>query len=438
LNDPVTQLPGQEHFLGTLTSLLGAGPGPEHSGAILLIDLDSFRTVRDTYGYPVAHDLLRIAGTKLATAVRKTDTLSHLGGDEFAVLTTGFTDASELYTLVHRILGLFNTTWEALGHEFFMTASMGVAVFPDGDTTVWDLWRNAASALARAKAQGKNQFLVYRHGWNERLIQRHTLEVELRHAIDRSELELFYQPQVDPAGHVLGFEALLRWRHPTQGLLSPAAFLELAEETGLWLPLGEWVLAQACQQVRTWLDQGLPGVSLAVNVSANQLQQPGFLHLVKRSLDRAQLHPSVLEIEITEGSVVKAMQSSVHTLQLLRHMGVRVALDDFGTGYSSLSYLKDLPVDVLKIDRSFVEAIGRSRKSDAVLGAVLILAESLALTVVAEGVETFDQFDFLNERTCDRFQGYLFSRPLPAAEATALLAAGPITVARDASDSYTI
>jgi diguanylate cyclase (GGDEF)-like protein len=403
------------------------------SGAVLVVELDGFRRLQDTYGHLVANELLRLAGDRIASLAPCADEVAFLGIADFGVLVVDPPDIGSLHTLVHAILDAFNTTWQALGHELFMTAAVGVTVFPDHADNALDLLRNAATALNQAKDHGKNQYRFYQIGWNEKLVERHKMEVGLRHSIERDELELHYQPQVDVDGKVLGFEALLRWRHPTLGLLSPARFLDLAEETGLWLPLGEWVLRQASRQARWWRDLGLAPVPISVNVTANQLQQKGFLRQVQAILDETGLEPSSLELEITEGALVKAMQSSVHSLQLLRKMGTKVALDDFGTGYSSLSYLKDLPVDVLKIDKSFVDAIGKSHRSDAVLSAVLSLAGALNLDIVGEGVETFEQLDFLAARHCTRIQGFLFSPARPADEAADLLAAGTIVVTPEPS-----
>jgi len=321
-----------------------------------------------------------------------------------------------------RILSTFNDIWKIINHEFYMTATIGIAIIPEDKPDVYGIMMNATSALYDAKRKGKNQYQFHEHGINEKLIHMYTLENSLRCAVERDEIVVYYQPQVNAeTGRITGMEALVRWQHPKKGLIPPSKFIDIAENTGLIIPIGNRVIELICEQNMNWKNTGFGTFHVAANVSSRQLQQNGFVSFIKDVLDRTGMPPSCLEIEITESAILKSMNTAIHVLTQLRELGIKISLDDFGTGYSSLSYLKTLPVDKIKIDRSFIIDIGKNKKTEAVISGIIMLAKIMNLDVIAEGVETAEQADFLILKGCSDIQGFLYSRPLPEEQFTMLL-----------------
>jgi predicted signal transduction protein with EAL and GGDEF domain len=337
------------------------------------------------------------------------------GGDEFNVALADVAKVDDVSRVAQRIIDAFSMPFELDGRELFITCSVGIALYPFDDRGIEMLYRNADAAMYHAKDEGRNNFQFYSAEMNAQSAQRLALENALRRALERDELRVFYQPQVDlNSGRIVGAEALVRWQHPELGLVSPADFIPLTEETGLIVPIGEWVLRQACAQARAWQDAGLPPLRVAVNLSARQLRQRDLYDVVTAALQQAGLAPEWLEVELTESLVMHDVNRTIDVLRGLKQMGVTVAVDDFGTGYSSLSYLQRLPIGVIKIDRAFIEHISDNPDDAAIAKAIIALAKSLQLKTVAEGVETGAQADFLRRHGCDVMQGYYFSRPLPA------------------------
>ncbi len=435
LHDPLTGLPNRTMLLSRLAEQMGStapGPGRRRATgtrvALILLDLDRFKVVNETLGHAAGDQLLVQVGERLVTAARSTDTVARLGSDEFGILLGPVRSVRETELVASRIEAAISEPFDLDGTEVTVGASMGIAV---GNATLphpFDLLKQAEIALHRAKADPVRTTILFDPEMHAQTIDRATLESDLRRAIERSELRLHYQPLVDLAtGTVLGMEALLRWQHPTRGIVPPLSFIPLAEETGLILPIGRWVLETACHQLRDW-QRRIPAASrlaVSVNLSARQFAESGLISNVAAILDHAGLDPACLELEITESVVMDQSEASVERLQGLRALGVKLALDDFGTGYSSLSYLRRLPLDTIKVDRSFVSGLGTDPADVPIVQAVISLAHGLGIDVVAEGIETEAQLLLLRELACDRGQGFWFSRPLANPAMEALLAATP-------------
>jgi len=420
--DPVTQLPNRVLLESLLKQAVARCRRDGHKIALLLLDLDHFKRINDTLGHSLGDALLQAVATRLLNCLRAGDTLGRLGGDEFVVLLEGWQWNEQIAKVARKIQRALVPGLKLEEQEVFVTVSIGISLFPKDGEDGQTLLKNADIALYRAKARGRNEFCFYAAEMNARAMERLAMENDLRHSMDRGELELYYQPQLELLHQrTLGVEALLRWRHPKYGLVGPAEFVPLAEESGLIVPIGEWVLKTACAQAKTWQVQGLQPLRMAVNLSVAQFEQPDFTRMVARILSDSGLQPDCLELEITESLLMKDVNTAVAVLRTLKEMGVKLAIDDFGTGYSSLNYLKRLPIDRLKIDRSFVQDISIDPDDAAIALAVIAMAHSMNLRVVAEGVETDAQLTFLRSRDCDEMQGYYFSRPLPAGEATCWL-----------------
>jgi diguanylate cyclase (GGDEF)-like protein/PAS domain S-box-containing protein len=411
---------------GVEGALARAEPGQQP--AVLLVDLDNFKHVNDSLGHAAGDRLLAEVAGRLLNATRGSDTVARLGGDEFAVLLGGVRGDDEATLVAGRVVAALRTPFPLQGHEIRLGASVGIAVAAAGDAPD-DLLRNADLALYRAKAQGKGGHALFAPEMHAAAVERLELESELRRAVDEQQLVLHYQPVVDLASRgAVGVEALVRWRHPERGMVSPAAFVPLAEATGLIVPLGRWVLAEACRAAAAWNAERAPGaapLSVAVNVSGRQLQDPGLLEDVTAALDASALPAACLVVEVTESMLLDNLEAACGRLEALRALGVRVSLDDFGTGYSSLAYLQRLPVDVLKIDRAFTSQVAAGGRSAAFARAVLTFAGALGLRTVAEGVETEAQHDELRALGCDLGQGFLYARPLEPAALTAFLREHP-------------
>ena len=380
--------------------------------AVVFVDLDNFKVINDTLGHDVGDVLLAEIAKRIKSCVRQEDVVCRLGGDEFTVYIEDFVDAQALVGTAQRLTQAVSESCRISGHDIFVTASVGISIYPNDGQTMSELLRNADTAMYKAKEQGKNGFQFFREDMNARAFERLVFVSGLRRALERAEFRLVYQPQVQLADRrVRGAECLLRWSHPDMGEVSPGSFIPVAEETGLIVPIGEWVFREVCRQLREW---GGSAVRLSVNVSARQFRQPDLVDFIDRSLKDTGLRPDTLAVEITESALIDDPENAALTLGRLKDMGLTIALDDFGTGYSSLSYLKRFPIDGLKIDRAFVRDIATDPDDAAIVTAIITMAQSLKLDVVAEGVETQQQLDFLRARGCLAAQGYFFSKPLPA------------------------
>ena len=393
--------------------------------AVAFLDLDNFKLVNDSLGHTLGDHLLRAVAARLASSVRAMDTVARLGGDEFVLVLSDHKSAESVSGELQRIVESFSQPFSVDDRDVFITASVGVALYPQDANDPETLMKNAELAMYRAKDSGRNAYRLYTADLQVRVTERLTLEGMLRRALERGELALHYQPQVDlRTNRIFGCEALLRWNQPDLGMVGPAKFIPLAEETGLIVPIGEWVVRTACLQTKAWQNAGLPAITVAVNISARQFREANLLQLVAKILAETGLDPAQLELEVTESVIMHDAQYVIATLQAFRDMGVRLSVDDFGTGYSSLSYLKRFPVDRLKIDQSFVRDITADPDDAAIAQAVITLGHTMNLRVIAEGVETPEQLAFLRRNQCDEMQGYLFGKPMPAHEFGKLLESG--------------
>ena len=419
--DGLTGLPNRNLFADRLGQALARAPWNRRLVAVVLLDLKRFKRVNDTLGHRVGDLALKAVADRLRTGVRDGDTVARLSGDEFVLILEEIAGPHDLPHVVQKLLRCFAKPIQIEGHELFLDATIGASLYPNDGADVDMLLKNAEIAMYQAKEQDRDhQF--YAPEMNARASVRLTLENDLRHAVERQELLLHYQLQLDLAsGRICGVEALVRWMHPQMGLVSPAEFIPLAEATGLIVPIGEWVLQTACQQAQVWRAAGFAPGYVAVNLSPRQFQEPGFIETVSRILAQTGLEPQNLELELTETVLMKNMEAAIRTLEELKRIGVRIAIDDFGTGYCSLTYLKRFPIDVLKVDRSFVVDMATDPDSAAIVNAIITLAHSLKLRVTAEGVETAEQQEILRTLRCDALQGFLFSRPQPADQITSLL-----------------
>jgi diguanylate cyclase (GGDEF)-like protein/PAS domain S-box-containing protein len=416
-HDALTGLPNRLLFNDRLSVAVAQAHRQGYRLAIFFLDVDRFKVINDSLGHSLGDRLLQGVARRLQASVREGDTVARLGGDEFILLLPALNRTEDVAKVAEKILDSLKLPFRLEGRELYVTASMGISLYPDDGGDAETLIKNADTAMYRAKEQGRDNYQLYTPAMNATAVERLALENSLRKALARDELELVYQPLLDlGTGRVHGLEALLRWRHPERGLLLPSEFIPLAEVTGLILPIGPWVLRTACARARTWQDLGHPHLTIAVNLSARQFQQPDLVAQVKRALEETGLPPRCLDLEITETNAMQNAEATIHTLRELKTLGVRISIDDFGIGYSSLNYLKRLPIDTLKIDQSFVRDITTDPDDAAIATAVIALAHTLKLRVVAEGVETQEQLAFLAARHCDRMQGYLFSRPLQSQE----------------------
>ena len=422
-HDALTELPNRLLFMDRLKQALARARWHERLAAVLFVDLDRFKTINDTLGHEVGDRLLQALAGRLAASVREGDTVARFGGDEFAILLDDVASEKDISAVAQKVIEMLAPPFEIDGQMLYITASIGVSLYPNDGEDSTTLIKNADIAMYRAKDLGKNTYQFYSADMSARAFERLTLESSLRHAIERNEFRLYYQPQIDTAsGAILGVEALLRWQHPDFGLVAPAEFIPLLEETGLIVPVGDWVFRTACEQLCAWHAAGWPELRMAVNLSPRQFQIAGLAIMVERGLVAVGCDPGLIEMEITENILLKHAADTLATLDALRALGVRLSIDDFGTGYSSLSYLRRYAIDTLKIDRSFVRDVPEDADGCAITSAIISLAQNLKLDVIAEGVETELQRDFLREHGCHVMQGYLFSRPLPAEEIPRLLA----------------
>jgi len=421
-HDDLTSLPNRLKLNQRLDQALSRHRRAGSHLAILFMDLNRFKVINDSLGHEVGDILLRQVADRLRTQSGNGDTVARIGGDKFALLTENHQNLMDISTCAQRLIEKLNAPYMLGRKECQVTLSIGISVFPtDGDDSQ-ALLKAAEVAMYRAKAAGRNNYLYYSPSMNVHTVERLELESDLSHALERGEFLLHYQPKVDTmSGRITGTEALLRWKHPLRGLIPPIDFIPLAEETGLIVPIGEWVLATACARTRAWQDEGLSKLSVAVNLSARQFADPMLLPMLTRIIGASGLDPSCLELEITESMVMSYAEGAVLVLKNLKSFGVQIAIDDFGTGYSSLGYLKRFPIDTLKVDRSFIRDIPADSGDMKITRAIIAMAHSLKLKVVAEGVETADQLKFLRAQCCDTVQGYFLHRPLPEAEVADVL-----------------
>jgi len=426
--DTLTKLPNRLLFLDRLDQELIRAQRDNSMMALLTADLDRFKQINDSFGHPVGDQLLQAVAGRLASQIRACDTVARVAGDEFCIALTGVKTTHAAGEVAQKLLDSFARNPITIGDsEIFITLSIGISIYPVDGVNTTTLLKNADAALHQAKAEGRNNFQYYEAQMNASAWQRLKLETELRRALEREEFLLYYQPKVDMEnGKIVGMEALLRWQSPERGLVAPGEIIPLLEETGLILPVGEWVLRAACKQARAWQTAGLPGVRIAVNLSTQQFRQPDFANLVLGILKENGLDPALgtIELELTESLLMSNAAGAVETLVKMREAGIQFSIDDFGTGYSSLSYLKRFPISSLKIDQSFVRDLSVNKEDEAIVAAIIALGHSLGLNVIAEGVETTAQLDRLRNKGCNEMQGYLFSRPVPAAEMTQLLRSG--------------
>jgi diguanylate cyclase (GGDEF)-like protein len=412
--DPLTGLPNRPLFMDHLILALAQAGRNHEKVAVFFLDLDRFKDINDSLGHSTGDALLRSVAERIKHCVREGDTVSRFGGDEFTLLIPkiqSVDDAVNIAKKVHETLKIPFTIGE---RELFVTTSIGISIYPADGLDPETLVRNADTAMYRAKDSGRDNYQMYAPAMNARTLERLALENMLRRAIENDELRLHYQPLVNAnTRQVVGFEALIRWQHPDLGLLSPAHFISTAELSGLIVPIGSWVLRTACAQTKLWHKRFGPNLKVSVNLSARQFQQANLIQEVVAVLRDTGLPAGCLELEITESNAMQNADNSIHTLTELKNLGVKIAMDDFGTGYSSLNYLKRFPIDTLKLDRSFIRDVTTDAEDAAIVSAVISMAHSLNLHVVAEGVETEAQLDLLREQKCDRIQGFFFSPPLP-------------------------
>ncbi len=392
---------------------------------LILLSLDRFERINETLGHSVGELLLRAVADRLKTHLPERDTLAWLQAGQFAMILPGLAKTETPEIIAQTLLESIAQPFKIDDRELFMTASLGIAFYPGDGTDLDRLVRSAESALLQARRMGGNHYQFYQPNLDNSSEDELSLETDLRYALERNELKLFYQPQVDlQSGRIVGAEALLRWQHPKRGLVSPAQFIPLAEQSGLIVSIGEWVLQTACAQTKSWQLTGPADFRIAVNLSARQFNRPNLLYMITRILKETELAPNLLELELTESTLVENVDQSLITMKALKKLGVQISIDDFGTGYSSLSYLKQFPFDTLKIDQFFVHNIEMNSANSAITQAIIQMARNMGLRTVAEGVETPIELDFLRQHKCDEIQGYYFSRPVPATEFEQLVAAG--------------
>lgn len=414
--DPLTELPNRLLLGDRLDQAITAARRSRQVLAVMFVDLDRFKNINDSLGHEVGDLVLRGAAARLVGCLRQDDTLARLGGDEFVVVLEGLRQAEDAAQVATKILATLSLPFEVAGHTLMSSCSIGISIFPDDAADERTLMKNADIAMYYAKDRGRGNYQFFSADMNTRALERLNLETALRAALERSEFHLHYQPQVDiRSGRIVGVEALIRWQHPAWGMLPPNRFIPVAEDTGLIDGIGEWTLREACRQVRQWQEAGLPPVKVAVNISARQLLRPReFARKVLEAIEEAGIEPSLLELEMTESLLLQNAEENISVLNELGERQIRIAVDDFGTGYSSLSYLKQLPIDTLKIDRSFTSQLPQDREGMAIVQAIVAMGHSLGLRVTAEGVETQDQLAILRRLRCNEYQGYLFSKPVPA------------------------
>lgn len=423
--DHLTGLANRTLFKDRLSQALARAERNQQLIALLFLDLDNFKVINDTLGHDAGDIVLKAVAERLRKCVRRSDTVARFGGDEFTIILEGLTSNDSPVTVAQKIINCLAPPFHVGDREVFITTSIGITLYPLDADNPRDLLKFADRSMYQAKKQGCNNYQFYAAEMNVRATERLTFRSNLHHALDRKEFLIHYQPLMNlRSGKIIGLEALLRWRLPNYGLLYPARFLDLAEETELIVPIGEWVLKTACSQTRSWFDQGLPQVRISVNLSARQFRQNNLVDVIERTLREVDLAPEHLELELTEGTLMEHTESSSTTLMRLKDMGVRISIDDFGTGYSSLSYLRKFPIDTLKIDQTFIQDLTNNPEDAAISHAIIAMAHSLRLDVIAEGVETLEQLAILYAQGCDAAQGYYLGKPTYQTKVPEILASG--------------
>lgn len=419
--DYLTELPNRTAFTEYLEySLSTLKKG--HILSVLYIDLDNFKVVNDTLGHSYGDELLIDVSERLKQVVDKNDYLARFGGDEFIILTENIINMWEYEEKIKKVQKIFSYPFVLALKEFFITVSMGIAIAPKDSDSVQSLIKNVDVALYAAKEIGKNTYCFYEPSLNEKLLDKIEIQSELHTAIERKEFIVYYQAQIDlETDKIVGFEALVRWQHPTKGIITPDKFIGLAEETGMIAAIGKWVLFESCKQLKKWQEQGYDDINIAVNLSARQFKDESLVETVEEAIKEAGIKPENLELEITESIALDDITYSIDTIQRLKEIGIKFSLDDFGTGYSSMNYLKHLPVSNLKIDKSFMDTVMESNNDKAIVSAIITLAKTLDLDVIAEGVEKSEQVSFLREANCNKVQGFLYSKPVCKEDADVLL-----------------
>jgi diguanylate cyclase (GGDEF)-like protein len=426
-HDSVTNLPNRLVLNDRISQAIRLTRRRETVTAVIFLDLDRFKYINDSLGHAIGDQLLQSVSQRLLANVRDSDTVTRQGGDEFVILLSEIAQTGDAAISAAKLLRSLVAPHFIAGHELHIDGSIGISVHPVDGGDAETLIKNAETAMYHAKENGRNNFQYFTAEMNLKVVERQSLESSLRRALEREEFLLHYQPKVNlNTGKITSVEALIRWQHPGRGLVSPAQFVPIAEDSGLILPIGRWVLREACRQARTWQDTGLPPVPMAVNVSAAEFRQIDFVESVRTILQETGLESRYLELELTESVLMDDAKFTASVLGKLRDMGIHLAVDDFGTGYSSLSYLREFPIDILKIDRSFVNQITSDSGDSTIVNAIVSMGKSLKHLVVAEGIETNEQRAYLQARHCEEGQGYLFSRPLPAAQFADLLQMGVI------------
>ncbi len=435
-HDSLTNLPNRAMFNQLLTFSIKTAKRYQRQCAVLFIDLDRFKLINDSLGHEAGDSLLVEVASRLRNGLRASDIVARLGGDEFMILLNETTDCQQITTVAQHLLSILSKPLNLSGLECRVTASIGIAIFPDDGTDEHSLMRNADTAMYLAKSEGKNDVRFFSNEIKTQSTDHLTMETDLRQALERDEFCLHYQPKLDVAtGQIAGVEALLHWNHPKLGLLPPMQFIPLAEETGVIVPIGRWVLQTACAQNMAWQRDGLLPMSMAVNVSPRQFSDEHLLRDIDVALSSSGMDPKLLQIEITESMLMLNIEKAISILDAIQSRGVRLAIDDFGTGYSSMSALKRFPIDTIKIDRSFVRDLPRNAGDKAIAHAIINMGKALGLTIVAEGVETIDQDAFLRDLACDEIQGFRFSKPVPASQITELLRVAALGVTDSTADA---
>ncbi|RJX18010.1 MAG: GGDEF domain-containing response regulator [Desulforudis sp.] len=423
-HDNLTGLANRMLFKDRLALAMAHAKRNNNGLAVLFLDLDRFKLINDTLGHDIGDQLLNQVGIRLRNCVREDDTVARMGGDEFTLLLPEIMKAEHAARIAQKVVEAVRQPLKIGEHELYISTSIGIVLFPDDGQDAETLLKNADTAMYRAKENGRNHYELYASSMNAKASERLSLENSMRRALERREFVVHYQPKINvKSGGITGMEALVRWQHPKLGLVLPGEFIPLAEESGLIVPIGEWVLKTACAQNKAWQDSGFPSIRVAVNLSARQFQLQNLVEVVSRVLKTTGLDPTCLELEITESIAMQNAEHTVSVLNQLNEMGIQLSIDDFGTGYSSLSYLRRFPINKLKIDRSFVAEIGTDSHNGAIASAVIVLGRSLNMGVIAEGVEREEQLNFLKDHDCFEMQGFLFGKPMPVEDFTHFLMA---------------
>lgn len=420
--DNVTELNNRHFFNERLQAVIARSEQFKERTALMFLDLDNFKTVNDTLGHDTGDELLRLVSKRLSDTLRFGDIICRIGGDEFAIILENVAQTSVASMIAEKCLASLAVPISINGNEIYVSASIGISVYPDDASSMHELLKYADTAMYYAKNSGKNAFRLFLPTMQGEAQKRFSMDTNLRRAIERNEFRLHYQPQIDlKTDRIIGVEALVRWVHPDLGMISPAEFIPVAEDTGLIVPIGEWVLREACRQIKLWHDDGMVHLRVAVNLSGRQLKEDSFVDTVLKIVEETGIIPGMLELELTESMLMDAGPMVLDKLHALRTSGIELAIDDFGTGYSSMSYLKTFPINSIKIDKSFVSDLPHNQEDAAITKAIIAMAKALKMQVVAEGIETFEQGEFLRDNGCQMSQGYYYSKPLPADQIMHLL-----------------